>query len=299
MDFNPNGTATTDSGLFALPSSTDSPLHILSVPWDATTSYGNGTWRGPDCILTSSKQLDLCHPLFPDFYDKGVYQHPSPQWLVESNETQRTNAAQIQKCLENGKPLDRSLKNTQAAVNEASQKVNTWLAQKSESLLSQGKLVGVVGGDHSSPFGFLQTLSARYKDLSILHIDAHMDLRLSYQGFEHSHASIMRNVCEHKLASKIVQVGIRDYCPEERQFAETSPWISVFYDSETRLQMHRGDTWQEICTKIISKLSQNVYISLDVDGLTPSLCPNTGTPVPGGLSFAEITTLLSLSLIHI
>jgi agmatinase len=142
--------------------------------------------------------------------------------------------------------------------------------------------------------GCIQAFSEHFKgDVGILHFDAHHDFRESYQGFKQSHASIMRNVMSLKTPpKKMVQVGIRDFCEEEMTFGEKHPSVTVFYDRAIKQAQFDGKSWTSICQKICDELPENVYISFDIDGLDPSLCPSTGTPVPGGLQYEETMYLL-------
>ena len=129
--------------------------------------------------------------------------------------------------------------------------------------------------------------------MGILHFDAHADMRQAYEGFEHSHASIMYNLISKTDLTRLVQVGIRDFCAEELNFIQENPVkITTFFDSDIYEQRMNGRTWHEICEQIIKNLPLEVYISFDIDGLDPRFCPHTGTPVPGGLDFQEALYLI-------
>lgn len=182
----------------------------------------------------------------------------------------------------------------QKKINQASVQLNEQVYQQSKQVLDQGKFCGVIGGDHSSPFGLIKALSEKHSNLSLLQIDAHMDLRISYQGYKYSHASIMYNVLNELKPHSLVQMGIRDFCPQEQQFASEKENVHTFYDSQVSMQLAQGQSWKTIVAEALSHLSENVYISFDIDGLTPDLCPQTGTPVPGGLSFSQMESLLYL-----
>jgi agmatinase len=161
------------------------------------------------------------------------------------------------------------------------------------ALLAQGKLVGLVGGDHSTPLGFLDALASKHSSFGILQIDAHCDLREAYEGFTYSHASIMWNALTLPQVERIVQVGIRDYSQGEVEFIETAKGRVVpFFDSDLKRRGFEGATWKDLCRDIVQALPKNVYISFDIDGLDPKLCPHTGTPVPGGFEFEQAMYLL-------
>ena len=148
--------------------------------------------------------------------------------------------------------------------------------------------------DHSTPFGQIQAVGESLQgNYSILHIDAHHDLRKAYQGFTHSHASILYNVMESHFAPKsLAQVGIRDFCEEEFDYAKSDEHIHVYYDRDNAKRMAAGVSWHEICQNIANNLTDPVYITCDIDGLSPELCPHTGTPVPGGLSYQQFSLLI-------
>lgn len=177
-------------------------------------------------------------------------------------------------------------------IEASSMALNEWVEEKCDSFLSEGKKIGLIGGDHSVPFGYYKSLSKVNPSWGILHIDAHADLRQAYEGFTYSHASIMYNALSLKSVEKIVQVGVRDLCSDEFDLTQKENRICLFSDVLISEKMAQGTNWAALVDEIISALPQKVYISLDIDGLEPSLCPHTGTPVPGGLSFAQIRYLL-------
>jgi agmatinase len=154
--------------------------------------------------------------------------------------------------------------------------------------MSRGKQVAVIGGDHSTPLGYMQALAQRYPEFGILHIDAHADLREAYEGFQFSHASIMFNALRLPQISKLVQVGIRDLCHDEVDLIQQSQGrVSAYYDPALKQKLYAGTPWLDLCKQMVSELPSQVYISFDVDGLDPKLCPTTGTPVPGGLELEQ------------
>lgn len=292
MNFNPNATGNKNLGVFSLPFNEEqSQLVILPVPWEVTTSYGAGTSLGPQCLFESSKQLDLFDSLYGEFYQQGIYQRPIDHEMSEKNRKLKAMALHLRDKLENGNTFNETDLKIQNEINQGSQNLNQWVYQNALDILNKGKICALVGGDHSSPFGLIKALKEKYHDLSILHIDAHMDLRIAYQGYQYSHASIMYNVLKELKPHSLVQLGIRDYCPEEREVGEAYK-VHTFFDSQVSLRLAQGKSWQSIVDEALSLLSDYVYISFDIDGLAPDLCPHTGTPVPGGLSFAQAETLL-------
>jgi agmatinase len=291
--FDPNAAAPSSSGIFGLPFSVDEArLVLLPVPWEATTSYGGGTSRGPKAILEASKQVDLFDFELGNFFEQGIAMVPESKQVLQWNAKAKAAAKPIIKAggeVGKNKKLQSSLK----TVNDLSQKVNQYTYEQTKKFLSQGKIVGVVGGDHSCPLGTIKAYLEKYPKLGVLHFDAHADLRVAYEGFKYSHASIMYNVLQETPLPHLVQVGIRDFCEEERNIIENSQArAQVFFDQALAERKLDGEPWGKICHEIIACLPQEVYISFDIDGLDPALCPNTGTPVPGGLSFQEALLLI-------
>ena len=269
----------------------DATLVLIPVPWEATISYGGGTSRGPEAIVRASYQLDLEDPVFGAPYRAGITFVPRDEVVVVRNERARVAALEVIAALERGAEAPAALD----VVNEAGADLNAHVHAAATAALEQGKLVGVVGGDHSSPYGLIQALAERNPGgFGVLHIDAHHDLRAAYEGFSWSHASIFYNVMQDlPQVNKLVQVAVRDYSWAERQYAEAlGARGACFYSSNLFRLKAEGVSYQEICRRVIAELPHKVYVSFDIDGLDPACCPSTGTPVPGGLSFEEAAYLL-------
>ena len=280
--------------LFGLPYSVEeADLVIIPIPWEVTVSYNGGTAEGPKAILEASTQVDLQLGGLHEPWEYKIALLPISENLVHESEQYRLLASSfIQTLEEHGSPND-PLKIIPRTINEVCEKLNIWVEKHSATYLSKGKLVGVLGGDHSTPLGLIRALGNKYPSFGILHIDAHADLRNAYEEFAFSHASIMHNALKQKQVSKLVQVGVRDYCEEELRKIENNPdRIHTFFDDKLKSEQFEGKNWSEQCHNIVEHLPDLVYISLDIDGLDPSLCPNTGTPVPGGLSFNQCVYLI-------
>ncbi|TXB69415.1 agmatinase family protein [Phaeodactylibacter luteus] len=294
--FDPNGVGLQNGHFIGLPfDEQEAQIVLLPVPWDVTVSYGAGTATGPANILEASPQLDLLDTDVPDAWQMGIYmRQPDAYWLEESQKL-RPSASQYIDFLErNGQLADApEMAALLAQINRRSEALNDWVEGQCESLLSAGQLVGVVGGDHSTPLGLMKALARHYPSYGVLQIDAHMDLRKAYEGFTYSHASIFYNALQIPEITQLTQVGIRDYCEAEVQLANESGRAAVFYSHAIRRQQFEGAAFKSIASQIISTLPEHVYISFDIDGLQPSLCPNTGTPVPGGLALEEAHYLLA------
>ncbi|MBW4509485.1 MAG: agmatinase family protein [Scytonematopsis contorta HA4267-MV1] len=291
QEYNPSGVGQANGNLFGLPFTYESAnLIVFCVPWEVTVSYGAGTANAPQRILDASPQLDLFDFDNPDGWKQGIFMMEIPQDILEKNKYYRGLAAKIIERLEQGQPLTDSpdLTPVLTEINQAGQQVNQWLFQQCQQAINNNKRVAVIGGDHSIPLGYFQALAVKYPSYGILHIDAHADLRDAYEGFKFSHASIMFNAMKLPQISKLVQVGLRDICQDEVQIIEQSNRrIVAYYDPAIKQKLYSGTTWMELCKEIISDLPEFVHISFDVDGLDPKLCPNTGTPVPGGLELEQ------------
>ncbi|PGH38070.1 MAG: agmatinase [Candidatus Nephrothrix sp. EaCA] len=287
--FDPNS-AGAPGKLFGLPYEAEhSDIVILPVPWEVTVSYQTGTAHGPEAILQASQQVDLSRTEFTEPWKAGVCMLPVSSGVAAHGEENRELAASCIKQLQNGEkvsPLDLEIIN--AACESLAQRVHDVACE----WLQKGKIVGLAGGDHSTPFGLMQALASRCPGFGILQIDAHCDLRKAYEGFSYSHASIMYNALRLEEVERLVQVGIRDYCDEELQRIEQSNGrIKTYFDKTLKKELWNGTPWKNTCEKIVDDLPPLIYISFDIDGLDPKLCPHTGTPVPGGLEFDQISLL--------
>ncbi len=295
--FDPNGPGNAQAGIYGLPfTAEESDIVLVPVPWEVTTSYGGGTAQGPEAMMDASFQVDLFHPEFPDLWKRGIAMDEIPAALMEQSDALKKESVHVIDLLVNGGGKGKQERAAKALklVNEESAVMNDWVEQRTGFWLDQGKLVGLVGGDHSTPLGLYHALAKRHEGFGILHFDAHLDLRRAYEGFTHSHASIMFNALAIPQVEHIVSVGIRDFCEEEaRVFAREKLRVRIHRGAELRREQYEGMTWREQCDRIIGQLPEKVHISFDIDALNPSLCPHTGTPVPGGFAFEEATYLLS------
>lgn len=295
-NFDPNSVGVENGNYFGLPFTVEqSELVLISAPWDVTASYGGGAHSGPDAIIGASTQLDLYDEHATGVWSRGIATVPINYSIQDSSTVLREDARKVIKHLERGGEVDdESLKRKLERINRASGELNEMMYCESKQYLSQGKIVGLVGGDHSTPLGHIRAVAEHHESVGVLHIDAHYDLRPAYQGFEYSHASIMYNVIEQiPQVCRLVQVGIRDFCDQEVEFAQSNPRIESWRDKRLADNAFLGMTWDKQCDLIIDSLPAKVYVSFDIDGLSPENCPNTGTPVPGGLSFNQAVYLLA------
>lgn len=289
--FDPTTTISAEFGIFGIPMSEDeSKVVLLPVPWEVTTSYGNGTSMGPALIRQASEQIDLFDLETGKSYEQGYHMRPISDEILSLNRNMKVKAQKLIAMKTNLSDDTQTMDSLLNEVNSACAKMSDWVYKNSKEILEKNKLLGLVGGDHSSPLGAIRAVSEKHKgDIGVLHIDAHSDTRKSYQGFEQSHASIMYNVMQLPIApKKLVQIGIRDFCEEEYNFVTNHKGIKTFFDIELKRDLLSGKTWSTICENILKELPQKVYISFDIDGLDPRYCPQTGTPVPGGLEIDQV-----------
>lgn len=293
MSFDPNAPASPGSGVFGLPHSESEALVVLvPVPWEATTSYGGGASDGPRAIARASAQVDLFDLDVHKPYESGIHMVPEPESVIVANAKGKALAEKIIEA--GGAGDDPELQASLAKVNALSEEVNAWVHAETTRLLDAGKIVGIVGGDHSVPYGALTALAARLPGFGVLHFDAHSDTRRAYEGFLHSHASIMFNVLEGvPQVTKLVQVGIRDVCEEEIAYCKSQGGrVRMFSDRELVKRRHAGEPFARTVQDIVKELPDQVWVSFDIDGLDPRFCPHTGTPVPGGLDTHDVVAIL-------
>ena len=298
-NFDPNSVGLKSNNIFGLPFTEEqAQLVLLPVPWEVTVSYRVGTAQGPDHIFEAAMQVDLFDPDVKDGWKKGFYMMPVDKNIRKKSDYLRQCAELILSHMVDGGDVaeNEQLSHKLTEINNNGEILRDWVYEMTSNLLKRGKKVGLIGGDHSTPLGFIKALGDVHNDFGILQIDAHADLRIAYEGFTYSHASIMYNTLkEVPQVKKLVQVGIRDYCNEELEIIEQSNGrIRTFFDKDIKEQQYEGATWKQICTQIIDALPQKVYISFDIDGLDPKLCPNTGTPVPGGFETDQIFYLFKM-----
>jgi len=267
-DFDPDAAAQ-PNGIFGLPTDpADAALVLLPVPWEATASYRCGTSQGPPAIVAASSQVELFDAQTGHPYRQGIA-------LLEA-------APDVDRWREQAAGLE--LPPDAARLDQISAELHRATAEQVARWHEQGKLVGIIGGEHGVSLGALRSVGDRGVDFGLLQIDAHADLRGQYEGCRYSHACFAANaLADVPRLVRLVQVGIRDYCFAEAERMESDPRVVTYFDQP--LSRERADA-------IAGALPASVWISVDIDGLDPALCPNTGTPVPGGITWREILLLL-------
>lgn len=291
--FDPNSIGNPNHNIFGLPTTEeDARLIILPIPWEVTVSYNAGTARAADHILKASLQVDLFDPETKDAWKEGFFMRCPDKKILTKSDYLRKEAELYLNYISQGDVVseNRFMCKTLKDINEGGLFLNDWVYNQTKELLAKGKLVGLLGGDHSTPLGFFKAIAEQYPEFGILQIDAHMDMRKAYEGFNYSHASIMYNALEEiPQLKKLVQVGIRDYCEEELDYMLSTNGRAVsFFDKDIKERQYEGETWKQITDEIVEALPKNVFISFDIDGLNPKLCPHTGTPVQGGFEAEQV-----------
>jgi agmatinase len=296
-DFDPNEASNPSNNIYGFPTTEeDARLVILPVPWEVTVSYSAGTARAAEHIFKASMQVDIFDTDYPDAWKQGFYMRPADKKILMKSDYLRKEAELYIAYISRGEDLKKnsfmckSLKD----INEGGAYLNDWVYEQTKGLMNRGKLVALLGGDHSTPFGYFKAIAERHGDFGILHIDAHCDLRKCYEDFDYSHASIMYNALEEiPQIKKLVQVGVRDYSQSEWEYIQSSNnRIVTFFDKDIKRRHYEGDTWKHITEDIIRQLPEKIFLSFDIDGLDPKLCPNTGTPVHGGFETEQVYYLL-------
>lgn len=295
MSIDPNALAQHNGEFFGLETKPgQEKIQVLCVPWDVTTSYRAGTVKGPDAVLEASYQVDLFSPDVEEAWNLPMLRAKAKaDWDKKSKKLRKISEEYLE-FLEAGGDVAKSKKfrAVLAKINQATAELNDWVYAETKKILAQKKKVLLLGGDHAVPLGAIRAYAEAYPDLSILHFDAHADLRDAYEGFQDSHASIMFNALKRTPIKKIVQVGVRDCSSGEVALIRADKRMKTYFDWDLKEKKYAGEPWGKIADEIVSHLSPHVYISFDIDGLDPKLCPNTGTPVPGGLEFTEATAII-------
>ena len=295
--FDSNIASNPKNTIFGLPfSEEDARLVILPVPWEVTVSAGSGTSRAAEHIFNASMFVDIFDEESGNAWRQGIFmRHPDRKVLMKSDYLRKEAELYIN-YISKGEEVEKNtfMCKSLKEINEGSANMNKWVYEQTSALLQNDKLVVLLGGDHSAPLGYMKAIAEKYGEFGILQIDAHCDLRKAYEDLEFSHASIMFNALRDiPQLTRLVQVGIRDYSEEEFNYIRNSNQrVVTFFDKDIKEKIFEGSTWRSIVDEIIQELPAKVYISFDVDGLDPKLCPHTGTPVNGGFEIEQVVYLI-------
>ena len=232
-NYDPNSVSNPNNNIFGLPTKEeDSKLVLVPVPWEVTVSYGTSTARAPEAIFKASMQVDLHDPEFPDAWKEGFYMRETDKKVLMKSDYLRKEAELYIDYIAEGRAVgdNQFMTKTLREVNEGSVYMNKWVYEQTKILLDKNKLVGLVGGDHSTALGFFKSIADKHGSFGILQIDAHCDLRDTYEGFNYSHASIMYNALkEIPQLERLVQVGVRDFSLSEWEYIKNSNYRVVTY----------------------------------------------------------------------
>lgn len=298
-----NETRLEGQAMYGLPHTVDEAMvHIIPVPWEATASYRLGTAAAPSAALAHSEQVDLHDIESGDAWRCGIAMRGADPRLAEWNEAAVALSKPI--CEEGGPGEDAGMLAACTQVDGLCEKMIDSVRTETLAVLRAGKIPGIFGGDHSVAYpaitAMCDCLDSSGGDsgapgaaaLGVLHIDAHCDLRENFEGFKYSHAGVFRHVLQDRRIGKLVSVGLRDVCAAELQLLEQDSKAQAFFDADIAHRLAEGENWGTICREIVAALPQTVWVSWDIDGFDPVVCPATGTPVPGGLTWQQGMVLL-------
>lgn len=224
----------------------NSEIAILPVPYDGTSTWIKGADRGPDAIIEASENMEL--------YD-----------IETESEVYRKGIATLEPVSEASSP--------ESMASEVERRM--------DAILNDRKFPVLIGGEHSVSIGAFRAMKKHYENFSVLQLDAHSDMRDSYEGSGHNHACVMARA---KESATVMQVGIRSSCTEENKNIERE---RIIYAHE-RID---SETWMY---EVSQKLNDNVYVTIDLDVFDPAIMPSTGTPEPDGLQYREVVNLIQL-----
>ncbi len=271
-----------DSYVFESKSNPESARFIVvPVPFDATASYRKGSALAPYAVLEATHQVDTFDLEFPDNVKSNVYVDDPIREAYELNEIGRHLYSQS--LSGNKRSLDALNGVCESVLSSVYSRVNYWI--------DQNKIPVVIGGDNSTSLGSILSHSKRFSDLSILHFDAHADLRTGFQGIKFSHAAVMSNVLS-MTKSNITQVGVRDLSEDEFHLIMNSNGRVIPFFAKDIWLSKQNEPFEVVSDRVASTLSRNVYVCFDMDAFDISMVPNTGTPVPGGLNWWQVNSVI-------
>ncbi|QES87426.1 arginase family protein [Rhizosphaericola mali] len=298
-NFDPNAAGNPQLNIFGLPfSEEEAQLVIQPVPWEATIGVYPGTARCIESVMRHSIHIDLHWKEDPTAWKKGIHMREINNKLLLKSDYLRKEAELLVDYTCRGQEVCQNsfMNKNLKEINAGGLYLNEWIYDRAIDIINKGKIPGLLGGDHSISQGIVKALGEKHDNFAILQIDAHCELRKTYEGFHFSHACVMRNILEETpQVEKLIQVATRDYCEEEFDYLEANKnRIKTFFDDDIKDAIYEGKTWRDIAQDIVNQLPELTYLSLDIDGLDPKYCPSTNTPVIGGLEYSQISYLLKL-----
>jgi agmatinase len=295
--FDPNGAIPDNGNYFGIPIlPEEGALVLISAPWDLNNRGRNRSSYAPDAIIEASRSVDFYEPMAPDTWRKGIATAPIDYTLQDLSHHLRSDAERMVKVFDGNirTPFDNlGYERSVRRINDGYATLNNNIYNQSKQWLQKGKIVGLVGGDQSTAYGHIKAVGEHYGDLGILHIDSSCNLKRCYQGFEFSNKSLMYNVLRDvPQVKRLVSLGVRAFSPQEWTMAESDSRIKLFTGQDIWSRHFEGVLWSTIVNEIIAELPENVYVSLDINGLTVECSPHRGMVVAGGIRFPEVVYLL-------
>lgn len=274
---------------------TEAAIVLVSAPWAVTSAAGQGAAYAPDAIIDASTFVSLYDVVSDRSIDGVVATAEVDYDLQESSLQLGGDAAKVVAHIEDGGVLSGDyFARKVVKINLGFRDMHRSVGKRVFRFAEKGKIVGVVGGDHSVSFGAIRAIASVYPNMGVLFVDAHSDLRPSGKIFDYSHLSVARNIVEEiSQVSKVVQVGVRDMSKEEIDYATANPRVTMFCHESLAAERFSGRSWADVCDDVVASLPENVYISLDIDALSPECCPHTRRPVAGGMTFDEAVCLIN------
>ncbi|MBR2962144.1 MAG: arginase family protein [Alistipes sp.] len=293
--FDGNGDFTTGCYFRETKTTDEAPLVLVSAPWAVTSAGGHGSVYAPDAIIDSSNRVGLYDAVAEISIEGEVATAPINYDLQELSQQLGNDAAKILTHVEDGGSLSSDyFVDKIRRVNNGFLEMHAAIEEQVSRYIEQGKIVGTIGGDHSTSFGAIRAAARHYKDLGILFVDAHCDLRQKGSIFDYSHHSVARNIIEEiPQVSRLVEVGVRDISANDIKYIAECDRIKLFCADTMAAERFAGRSWSDVCDEVVEQLPELVYISFDIDALSPECCPHTKQPVAGGLNFDMAVCLIN------
>lgn len=287
---------------FGLPHNAEqAKMHVIQIESAITVSGSEGAELGPVGLLEGSAQIELYNRMYPrSAYIPGMYLLPSEPLIIENHTEGREAFRALLEIYDKGDSIsddENEIAILLKKIDDCSVVLNNWVIKMTQEALRDGKIPAFLGGCHGSMYGGIKASAEYHEEETLFQFDAHKDLRKAFEGAQFSHASIMYNILENvPQIKKLISVGIRSYGLDETDYVDSHPdRIKIFYDSDLRKILDEGKSWSEyLVPMMVERIeTKKVHLTFDIDVFDPSLCPSTGTPVPGGLSMWQAKTLIN------
>lgn len=270
----------------------DADVVIVSAPWSVTSDFGRGATYTPDAVIDASAECGLYDANSELSAEGRVATAEIDYNIQESSEHLGREAERIAHHTASsvGEYAARKI----AHINEGFAEMHTSIYKQAKYWAEQGKKVAVMGGDHSVTFGAVKALAECNEGMGVLFVDAHADFSREGEVYNYSHRSIARNIVEEiPSVERLVEIGVRDISRVEAEELKANDNVELFLAERLAAKRFEGASWGDLCREVVAALPQKVYISLDIDALKIEFCNNTNAPVPGGMTFDEVTYLIN------